>query len=121
MKGSGVDITLHSFNFTKGLKWNTTLIASYSSNEVTEYYNTAARGLDYVSNGNEVTSLVGRPVYSIVSFQWRGLDASGNPIGSVKGSSTTTYTDITGTKTGIEDSSATLHISQNLSHIYSIF
>lgn len=95
MKGQGLDLTLNSKIIDKKFKWITTLLFSFNTSQVTKYYLSDSSGLNYVSNGTTITGLVGRPVYSLVSFKWNGLDGFGNPVGIVNGHLSTNYQALT--------------------------
>lgn len=104
MKGRGMDITLHAKVIDKTIfKWQSTFLLSYHKNKVTRYYGTSTRGRDFVDDGNSITALEGRPVYSILSFRWAGLDSLGNPVGIVDDKPTINYTQITGNNTQVND------------------
>jgi len=93
MKGNGVDVTLNTKNIeTKDFKWNTRILFSQNADEVTAYYPTTKYYQPYV---NSVPYTVGRPINSIYSYKWAGLDPlSGNPQGYVNGNISTDYSTI---------------------------
>lgn len=82
MEGKGVDITINIKNLDKSIKWYSTLLFSYNTNETTNYFvDSNLRSGNFISSGNLINPLVGQPLYSIISFKWAGLDANGNPQG----------------------------------------
>lgn len=102
MKGQGMELNLHSNNLKGAFKWETDLLFNYAQNTVTKYYkyNDAASG--YAANPYTVAPLVGKPLYSILTYKWAGLDpANGNPRGYVDGKVSSDYSAIlSGTKAG---------------------
>jgi TonB-dependent starch-binding outer membrane protein SusC len=103
MKSSGIDANINALLIDKHLKWRSILLFNYSKTKVTRYYNTSTRGRDYVNNGSKITALEGYPLYSILSFQWAGLDSTGDPVGIVDKERSTNYTSITGSLTQVAD------------------
>jgi TonB-linked SusC/RagA family outer membrane protein len=95
MKGHGVEITLHSNNLRGSLKWQSDLIFSTAANRVTSYYQYNNQASNYVANAYTIVPLVGKPLYSILTYQWAGLDpANGNPRGYLNGQVSSDYTSI---------------------------
>lgn len=79
IKGRGIDVTIRSNNINIGLfQWNSTLLLSFNKDKVVDYYfpgtlSTAdlVRGAGYE---------IGRPLNSVYSFKWAGLDPqNGDP------------------------------------------
>jgi len=101
MKGSGVEVNLHSNNLTGAFKWQTDLLFNYAANTVTKYYSYNDLGSNYVANGLSVSPLVGMPLYTILTYKWAGLDPqTGDPQGYVNGQISKDYQAIiSGTKT----------------------
>lgn len=86
ISGNGVDVELSSTLGIK-VKWNGTLLFSYATDKVTSYNRQATVGA-YLSASDgsigtsAITPVVGKPVYSIFSYPWAGLDpANGDPQG----------------------------------------
>lgn len=90
----GTDISLN-FNVLEGkkLNWNINTFYSYSHDRITDYKMNQGINGDIV-NSNYSTPLVGYPYYSVFAFKTAGLDASGNPIGTLNGQNSTDYTAI---------------------------
>lgn len=96
MKGKGIELQLNTHNLTGKFGWSTTLRASYSSNELTRYYFFPTTAYTYLNQGNLVTPLIGRPIYSMQSYHWAGLDPqTGDPMGYVKGQLSKDYLALT--------------------------
>jgi TonB-linked SusC/RagA family outer membrane protein len=86
MEGSGADISLTSLNLTGKFKWSTTLNLSFYNDKITQDYLPYSEGYNFVSTQPSISGVVGRPVYSILSFKSTGLDpANGNPRGYING------------------------------------
>lgn len=107
MKGSGIDVALHTRNFIgAAFKWDTHLNFNTYQDEVTSYYtpNTAANNFVSVNATTQLISgTVGLPVYSIFAYQWAGLDPeTGDPRGFLDGEVSSDYAAIIGAEQGIE-------------------
>jgi len=104
MKGEGIDLQLNSKNIdAKFFKWTTALLVSYASSRVTKYLlPVSSKGNVYLQPGTgasptSINPVEGRPVFSVYSYKWLGLDpATGNPIGSFNGKASTDYASIYG-------------------------
>ena len=91
--GHGIDIALHSRNINRNsFEWTTDFILSQAIDVVTKYgvTQTAATYLQARGNnggqGNAVYPLEGKPLYSLFSYPFAGLDpVNGDPIGYLKG------------------------------------
>lgn len=79
IKGRGLDLVLNTKNLTGAVKWNTTLLFSYAKDKVTTYKVATGSVSTYVSNTGVLNPIIGKPLYSVYSIGWAGLDASGNP------------------------------------------
>jgi len=94
MRGQGVDLQLTSHNLNGRLQWNTDLVFSYSYAEVSKYLIPAgAAASTYLpTGGNLINPVTGRPVYSLYSYRWAGLDpATGDPQGFLNGAVSKNY------------------------------
>ena len=90
MKGTGWDLTLQTTNINRKFKWFTTLLASYNLSKTTNYY--TPQGFLYsAKSGKDISPMIGKPLYSILSYKWGGLDASGNPQGYLNKELSTDY------------------------------
>jgi TonB-dependent starch-binding outer membrane protein SusC len=89
MKGKGIDVDLTSRNINMNLKWFTNFLFSYNTDYVTEY-NPRISAIGFVQSGagavsNLITPFVRRPVYSVYSYKWGGLNPNtGDPQGYLK-------------------------------------
>ncbi len=95
LKGKGVDIQLNARIFDKKIKWYATLLYSYTSSTVTKYtMPISALGSAYL-NEAFINPVIGKPVYSIYSYAWAGLDPqTGDPRGYIDGKVSNDYASI---------------------------
>lgn len=105
MKGKGFDVELNSINLQAGgFSWTSHLNASYAQDEVTEYYLNNTDGYNFVGAIPTVTAQVGRPVYSLYSYRWAGLDPeTGDPLGYFEGEVSKDYYALSGSATQVTD------------------
>ena len=97
MKGKGFDITIQSKNINRSVKWNTTFLINYNTDKITNYYTPAGiqNSSFFIRSGNDIGPLVGKPLYSLISYKWAGLDEAGNPQGYLNdGKISKQYSDI---------------------------
>lgn len=100
MKGKGLDVQLESRN-TEGLfNWLTTFIFSYATSKVTNYIAPVSSNASIYLNNQVINPVIGKPLYSIFSYRWGGLDPqTGAPMGYIgKGLSSDIPTIISSTK-----------------------
>lgn len=90
MTGHGAEINLESRNIKGAFGWNTHFIFNYYSDKVTKYYHPDGAVYNPTS-GTAISPLVGKPVFSILSYRFAGLDDLGNPQGYVGGKPSTDY------------------------------
>jgi hypothetical protein len=105
MKSNGVDIELSSIN-TKGvIKWTTDFDFNYNRDENVSYYLGSVPASNFIgSNQPTISGLVGKPVYSIFSYAWAGLDPqTGDPRGILNKQMSKEYSTILGTGTQLTD------------------
>ncbi|SEN01238.1 TonB-linked outer membrane protein, SusC/RagA family [bacterium A37T11] len=91
MKGYGFDFVINAKAIDERFKWLSSIQFSISKNQITDYK------LDPVSNGDIVAGspVVGKPVGSLFSYKWKGLDPSnGDPQGYLNGEISKNYTSI---------------------------
>lgn len=96
MRGSGFDLQLNSKNLQGSLTWTTMLNFSRATDKVTRYdqQTITTFGNFPASNGN-ILPYVGKPVYSLYSYKWSGLDPNtGDPQGFVNGNVSKNYSDL---------------------------
>lgn len=104
MTGNGMDIELKTVNVDKTVKWISFLNLSYYRDKITHYYQGSTYGYNYVgSESPNISGLVGKPIYGVYAYQWRGLDEQGNPVGVLGNQNSIDYNQITNTGTKIDD------------------
>ena len=95
METKGFDLRIVSQNIRASLfQWETEWNVSRSLDKIEEYYldQDLAR---YFVNERTIAGVEGKPVYSLYSFRWGGLDPeNGNPIGFYQGEQSTNYADL---------------------------
>ncbi|SKB62492.1 TonB-linked outer membrane protein, SusC/RagA family [Parapedobacter luteus] len=101
MVGKGFDLMLSTDNIRKKLIWRSTLLFSYAIDEITDYKRTASSLSAYFPDNSInreslfYTPVEGRPLFSIYSYKWAGLDGeNGNPLGYLNGMPSDNYTAI---------------------------
>lgn len=103
MKGRGFDIELNSKNVKiNSFEWNTTAFFSFATNEILKYQRqTSLRNFvqDALTSAYRqsatYTPVVGRPLFSIYSYPWAGLDPiNGQPQGYLNGMPSTSYAEM---------------------------
>ena len=94
MTGKGWDVHF-DVNALKRRNWdlNFQVNLSRSWDRVDEYYLAGTFGRSFV-NERIIAGTEGKPVYSMFSFPWKGLDTDGNPIGYVEGEESKDYREI---------------------------
>lgn len=82
MTGKGLDMELGVQALNGPVSWNSNLLVSWTKDRITEY-SAAALPSAVAGGGEQVSPVVGRPVYGIFSLPWRGLDPqTGDPQGT---------------------------------------
>lgn len=98
MRGEGVDINLNAQLLNGNFKWVTGLLFNYNQALVTKYTASATLGSAYVGGGLLVNPVAGKPLYSIYSYKWAGLDSlTGDPRGYLNGVISKDYTSLINT------------------------
>lgn len=74
MKGKGIDVRLRSRNiFRNHFSWETSLLFSWAVDKVTDY-SVEPLPQQLLSTGTSIRPHIGKPVYSITTLKWAGLD-----------------------------------------------
>lgn len=104
MIAKGMDIELNSLNVTRKIRWTSNLNLSIYHDKVTSYYLSDTNGSDFIGDGINITGIVGKPVNSVLSYKWAGLDPqTGAPRGYLDGKVSEDYNDIIYGGTSISD------------------
>lgn len=94
MNSNGIDIILQSTNIDRGnFRWITNWLFNYNVSKTTSYY-TAVGQRFLAESGTDISPLVGKPLYAVLSYKWGGLDNSGNPQGYYNKGLSTDYLSI---------------------------
>ncbi|MBS9525990.1 SusC/RagA family TonB-linked outer membrane protein [Litoribacter alkaliphilus] len=96
-RSQGIDMVLNTLILDKGLKWTGTLIGNLVREKITGYFFEATVN-NYLLHGSGAMGsinaypLVGRPLYSVYSLPWAGLDpVTGDPRGYLDGEPSNNY------------------------------
>jgi TonB-dependent starch-binding outer membrane protein SusC len=99
MRGYGLDVEVNTINTTGSIRWETNIFLSHVSDKVTQYkidYPQISSVLTDPSisrNVSTYTPIVGRPLFSVYSLPWAGLDpTTGDPRGYLNGEPSNDYT-----------------------------
>lgn len=94
MMGHGLELNLASRNIRGKLNWTTNFIFNYYTDKVTKYYFPEGMISNGPTSGLTITPVIGKPVFSILSYPFAGLDNAGNPQGYVDGKVSIDYNNI---------------------------
>lgn len=95
MKANGLDLTLTATLLDGIFKWNSTLLFSYNVSKVSQYYRIpGVLSGSYLNNGNSISPLNGKHLYSIAVLKYAGLDDKGSPQGFLEKQVSTDYANI---------------------------
>jgi hypothetical protein len=94
MRGQGFDIDLNSKNISGKINWDTRMILSLNRNKTTQYYNLQNSVTSFLSSGNTITPIVGKPLNALAAYKWMGLNEFGEGQGLLDGQLSTNYTAI---------------------------
>src|SRR5690606_9070469 len=85
MKGQGWDFSINTVNSKGQIRWSSNALLSFAKDKVTRYDITHTNQQILVAdglNGRGVIPIEGRPVFSVYSLPFAGLDAeNGDPLG----------------------------------------
>ncbi len=94
MKGQGWDVQVTSRNIARKFTWTTDWVFSNVHTAITDYQLPAGYGSLYLTP-NTINPVKGKPVYSVYSFPWAGLDGTtGAAQGIVSGKKSEDYATI---------------------------
>lgn len=96
MEGRGFDLQLNSKNLKGSLTWTTMLNFSKATDKVTRYdQKTVTSFGNFPTSNGGILPNVGKPVYSLYSYKWAGLDPNtGDPQGFVNNEISKNYRDL---------------------------
>jgi TonB-linked SusC/RagA family outer membrane protein len=106
IKGQGIDVQLNGkVGMGNLFSWNPAFLFSYATDKVTNYTKVLSARQQIVGGSGDITDvalspMIGRPVLSIYSYPWGGLDpTTGDPLGYVDGEKSNDYSAILGKAT----------------------
>src|SRR5690606_36984489 len=94
MKSSGWDISLTSHQLQGSFSWSSNFIFSHIKDVVTDYYQKPANDRLYLTSNIGQYPIEGKPLNSIFSLHYAGLDNMGDPLGYKDGEISKDYTAI---------------------------
>ncbi|GAB2493409.1 SusC/RagA family TonB-linked outer membrane protein [Algoriphagus taiwanensis] len=93
---TGFDLVLNTVNLVKPIRWTTQFLMSGIRDEVLSFEGTRTIS-QYLGGAGNVVPQEGRPLFSVYSYPWGGLDPdTGNPLGFVDGELSDNYSQIIG-------------------------
>lgn len=93
-KTTGIDLTLRAHQLSGKFNWYSTLLISTLNDKVIDYSTKQTASTIHAGNDRLVT-VVGRPLYSVFSYRWAGLDpVNGDPQGYLDGKVSKDYLSI---------------------------
>ncbi|WP_285059161.1 SusC/RagA family TonB-linked outer membrane protein [Pedobacter ginsengisoli] len=76
IKGYGIDVVLNTLNTTGTVSWRSNFLLSFNTDRVVSYESKSQTASSFVTG----QPYIGKPLYSIWSYRWAGLDPkNGNP------------------------------------------
>lgn len=101
-KGHGYELLLNGLIVDQAFRWNSTVMLSLAKDIVSDYMDLTISGLNMIQ-GTSINPRVGKPLYSMYSFDTEGLDpVTGDPVGILNGEQSTDWNAVI-SKTKIED------------------
>ncbi len=93
MYNRGVEVTLNSINYTnRDFEWTSSLVFSYNKNKLTNIENSGTSAIDYFYSPQ---NREGKPMSSLYSIRYAGLDSNGFPTAYKKdGTVVSSYRDL---------------------------
>ncbi len=83
MSAHGIDMNIVSQNLQGKLGWQTNWIFSYYADKTLDYY--IPEGFIFrPQSGKSISPVIGKPMHGISSYNWAGLDATGDPLGYIE-------------------------------------
>lgn len=100
-KGFDVNLKMH-LPLGKNFLWNVGVFTNYYKDKVKSYYQSSDRASSYVS-GLSITAIEGYPVHALYSYNYKGLNEDGDPLGVFEGEESIDYRRLVGTTATIKD------------------
>lgn len=104
MKAKGLDVSLRGKIIDGVVKWTSDLNFNFYRDLVTDYHLRTTQGSAFLNGGAQFAGVEGKPVYSVFSYQWAGLDPeTGDPLGYFEGQVSKEYSSLTGNSVTVDD------------------
>ena len=101
-RGNGVEISVNSKNIDKAFKWQTGFIFNFYRDKIIHLYKANNEANAFVQDGTLTANIEGKPLFSIISYKWAGLDgANGDPQGFYNGKISKDYSAILNNTDGL--------------------
>lgn len=95
MQVKGVDLKISARILNNPLTWDADLVYSYSKNEITKYLMpTSGSTYSYAAGLYNIFPVIGKPMFSVYSYNWAGLSSTGSPQFYIDGEKSTNYSAI---------------------------
>jgi len=95
MRGTGIELELNTINTKGRWVWSSRILLNTNTTTLVKYQAPIGTASSYIGTGTGIVPILGKPLYSIYSYQWAGLDPiTGDPQSLVKGSVSKDYTAI---------------------------
>lgn len=120
MVGKGMDIEINSKNLTGKFSWDSRLLVSINRNKTTSYFDKNKGSISsFLSAGNTITPIVGKPLNALAAYKWMGLNNQGEGQGVLNGELSTDYNAIrNAANTGNADSESVLYIGSSKPQVF---
>ncbi len=100
IKGRGMEAQVNIKIIERNVRWDAALIYSYAKNVVSDYKLPITTVAQYRSSEAAISPIIGKPVYTLFSFLWGGLEPeTGDPMGYLGGHLSKDYSAIQNTTT----------------------
>lgn len=89
----GIDLSLNVIPVKGNIQWNIAILLSYNNDKVKKYTRKQPSVANYLTP-IELNPVEGKPLYSLYSLPYLGLNDQGNPVGVLNGARSTDYINI---------------------------
>lgn len=104
MRGQGGELLINGRWIEKKIRWSSQVSVNYYRDKITSYYNSNLTAANFIGNSMSINPLEGKPVYSVMTYYWAGLNGSnGDPQGYINGRPSTDYGLLTGSQLTMND------------------
>lgn len=85
LRTRGIDIEVSTLNIDKAAKWETSMLVSYVTNKVTNYFAEPNTPIMRFLGDSSIPVVEGNSIDQLYAIPWYGLDGGGSPLVSVDG------------------------------------